>query len=162
MSVFGSGGDSGREAQGRGPVRDNNLSIVAPGMTIVGELTTDGVVKVEGAIEGCVRAGQQVVVAKGGKVTGDVHSREAIIGGNVVGGIYADERVEIQRGSVINGDIEAQRIVVQEGAEVNGHVRMGRPTRAARHAASQAAERKPQRQTAPTREPAAPVGAPRP
>lgn len=135
MSMFASGGDQPRESPKRGPMRENNLSIVAHGTRVVGELVTEGVVKVEGIIEGSIRARQQVVVAKGGKVEGDIHTREAVIGGAVSGGIYADERVEVQRGSVVNGDITTQRIMVQEGAEVNGQVRMGVPDRAASEAA---------------------------
>lgn len=127
MTMFSSSPENPRSSRGRDPVGDNSLSIVAPGMHIVGELTTDGVVKVEGTVEGSIRAEQQILVAKGGTVEGDLYTREAIIGGKVVGAIYADERVEVQRGSVINGDLTAQRIVVQEGGEVNGHVRMGRP-----------------------------------
>lgn len=127
MAMFSSGGDQPRESSKRGPVGDNNLSIVAHGTRIVGELTTEGVVKVEGIVEGSLRAHQQVLVAKGGKVEGDIYTREAVIGGSVTGEIHADERVEVQRGSVVNGDITTQRMVVQEGAEVNGQVRMGRP-----------------------------------
>jgi cytoskeletal protein CcmA (bactofilin family) len=76
-------------------------------------------------VEGTIRAQQQIVIARGGSVAGDLHTREAIVGGRVTGAIFADDRVEVQRGSVVNGDITAQRIMVQEGGEVNGHVRMG-------------------------------------
>lgn len=135
-------------------MRDNNLSVVAPGMRIVGELTTDGVVKVEGKIEGNIRARQQILVAKGGIVEGDLHTREAIVGGKVVGSIFAQERVEVQRGSAVNGDITAQRILVQEGGEVNGHLRIGRPSESQRAAETQ----RPAQSATSAREAAAPVG----
>jgi cytoskeletal protein CcmA (bactofilin family) len=96
-------------------------------MRVEGELQTDGVVKIEGTVVGSVRAQQQVLVAKGGVVEGDVHTREAILGGEVHGSILAYERVEVQASSVVHGDITTQRIVVHEGGEVNGHVRMGDP-----------------------------------
>ena len=92
-----------------------------------GELVTDGVVKIEGTVVGTVRAGQQVLVAKGGIVEGDIHTREAVLGGEVRGTILAHERVEVQATSVVHGDIGTQRIVVHEGGEVNGHVKMGDP-----------------------------------
>lgn len=154
MAIFSSGRERARPAQGRGPVRDNNLSVVAPGMRIVGELTTDGVVKVEGKIEGNIRARQQILVAKGGIVEGDLHTREAIVGGKVVGSIFAQERVEVQRGSAVNGDITAQRILVQEGGEVNGHLRIGRPSESQRAAETQ----RPVQSSTSAREAAAPVG----
>lgn len=110
-----------------GPQREPGLSVIAPGMRVEGELHTDGVVKIEGTVVGSVRAEQQVLVAKGGVVEGDIHTREAILGGEVRGSILAHERVEVQASSVVHGDITTQRIVVHEGGEVNGHVRMGDP-----------------------------------
>jgi cytoskeletal protein CcmA (bactofilin family) len=103
------------------------LSVIAAGTTITGELSSDGTVKVEGIVVGSVRAERQVLVAKGGRIDGDVYTREAIVGGEVRGAILADDRVEVQATSVIQGDITTQRIVVQEGGEVNGHVKMTNP-----------------------------------
>ncbi|HEX4600429.1 MAG TPA: polymer-forming cytoskeletal protein [Gemmatimonadales bacterium] len=104
---------------------ESGLSIIGTGMRVVGDITADGVVKIEGTVVGTVRAGRQVLVGKGGEVEGDVISREAIIGGEVRGSIRADERVEIQSTCVVHGDIAAKRLLVQEGGEINGVVRMG-------------------------------------
>jgi len=101
------------------------LSIIGTGMRVVGDITAEGVVKVEGTVVGTVRAGRQVLVAKGGTVEGDVMAREAIIGGEVRGSIHADERVEIQTASVVHGDIATRRLLVHEGGEINGVIRMG-------------------------------------
>jgi len=110
-----------------GPAREAALSVIAPGTRIVGELTSDGVVKVEGTVVGSVRADRQVLVAKGGIIEGDVFTRDAVVGGEIHGAILADDRVEVQASSIIQGDITTLRIVIHEGGEVNGHVRMGNP-----------------------------------
>src|SRR5213080_4163236 len=107
------------------PVPTTVLSIIGTGMRVVGDITADGVVKIEGTVVGTVRAARQVLVGKGGEVEGDVISREAIIGGEVRGSIRADERIEIQSTSVVHGDVVAKRLLVQEGGEINGVVRMG-------------------------------------
>jgi cytoskeletal protein CcmA (bactofilin family) len=109
---------------GQGAV-EAGLSIIGTGMRVVGDITADGVVKVEGTVVGTVHAGRQVLVAKGGVVEGDVMAREAIIGGEVRGSINAEERVEIQNASVVHGDIATRRLLVQEGGEINGVIRMG-------------------------------------
>ena len=101
------------------------LSIIGAGMRVVGDITADGVVKIEGTVVGTVRAGRQVLVAKGGEVEGDIVTREAIIGGEVRGTVLAEERVEIQTTSVVHGDITSRRLLVHEGGEINGVVRMG-------------------------------------
>lgn len=130
MAMFTSGGGSPAPTPNprpSGKEREPGLSIIASGMRISGELDTNGVVKVEGAVSGRIRAEGQVLVATGGLVEGDIMTREAIIGGEVRGAIFADERVEVQSSCSINGDITTQRIVVQEGGEVNGKIRMSNP-----------------------------------
>ncbi len=128
MAMFAGGGDGDKSGTQRSAVgKEPGLSIVAVGMRVVGELDTNGVVKVEGTVQGSIRAERQVLVAKGGLVEGDIFTREALIGGEVKGGIFADERVEVQASSAIEGDITTQRIVVQEGGEVNGRVQMANP-----------------------------------
>ena len=103
---------------------DGALSIIASGTVISGDVKTDGTVKVEGEVLGNVVAGQQVLLARGSRVKGDVQTREAVIGGLVEGAIRAAERVEIQATAIVQGDITTQRIVIAEGGQVNGGLEM--------------------------------------
>ena len=103
---------------------DGGLSIIASGTVITGDVRTEGTVKVEGEILGNVQAGQQVLLARGSRVRGDVQTREAVIGGLVEGSIRAGERVEIQATAIVQGDITTQRIVIAEGGQVNGGLEM--------------------------------------
>jgi len=100
MAVFSEKGASGNTGSTREGVP--GLSIIGAGMRVVGDISADGVVKIEGSVSGTVRAAKQVLVARGGEVEGDVVSREAIIGGEVRGAIYAEERVELQSTSVVH------------------------------------------------------------
>src|SRR6266508_788954 len=59
------------------PETETGLSIIGTGMRVVGDVTAEGVVKIEGTVVGTVRAGRQVLVAKGGEVEGDVITRVA-------------------------------------------------------------------------------------
>lgn len=103
---------------------DGALSIIASGTVVSGDVKTDGTVKIEGEVLGNVHAGQQVLLARGSRVKGDVQTREAVIGGLVEGAIRATERVEIQATAVVQGDITTQRIVIAEGGQVNGGLEM--------------------------------------
>lgn len=104
---------------------EGGLSIIGAGMTIIGDVETDGVVKVEGRVKGSVRAAQQILLAPGGMVEGNLETREAIIGGEVRGTVRAEDRVEIQASSMIQGDIITARIAILEGGQVNGEIKMG-------------------------------------
>ena len=100
------------------------FSIIASDMTVVGDLETEGVVRIEGRVRGTVRVGQQVLVATGAVIEGDLHTQEAVIAGQVSGAIYAKDRVELQASAVVSGDILTPRIAIVEGARVTGEVKM--------------------------------------
>ena len=114
-----------KAGQPRGPAAPTGaLSIIGAGMTVRGDLDANGVVKIEGTVDGNVRAASQVLVARGGSVQGDVDTTEAVVGGTVSGAIRARDRVEIQSGASVNGDITTRRIAVAEGGTLNGLIRM--------------------------------------
>lgn len=101
------------------------ISIIGPGMKIVGDCETDGTIRVEGLVEGSVKAGKAVVVGKDGKVDGTVETQDAVISGTVAGTVTAESRLELQATARIEGDIYARRMQLEEGALVNGQVHMG-------------------------------------
>lgn len=115
---------SGKGEKQPEPAPGGGLSVIAPGMTVRGDIDSDGTVKVEGVVEGQVQARNQVLVAKGGTVQGDIDARESIVGGTVQGSIRATERVEVQAGATVRGDITTRRIAVAEGGNLNGAIKM--------------------------------------
>lgn len=125
MGLFGAK-TSGETATAQGKdAAAGSLSIIAAGMTVRGDIESNGIVKVEGAVDGHVHARHQVLVARGGIVHGDIDAREAIVGGMVNGSIRVAERVEVQSGATVVGDITTRRIAVAEGGVLNGQIRMG-------------------------------------
>ena len=123
--------DQGKELKRR---RTDQIpfSIIASDMTVIGDLETEGVVRIEGRVRGTVRVGSQVLVAQGAVIEGDLHTQEAVIAGQVSGAIHASERVELQASAMVSGDILTPRISIVEGGRVTGEVKMdtkmeGRP-----------------------------------
>ena len=127
MAIFSSGETQGVSDMQTRSGQDRALSIIGNDLTVIGELRTDGVVKIDGVVEGDIKAAHQVLISKEGAVQGDIQTREAIIGGKVTGSICAEERVEVQSSAVVHGDITTKRILVHEGGEVNGNIHMGDP-----------------------------------
>jgi cytoskeletal protein CcmA (bactofilin family) len=108
--------------------RDNVISIIGPGMRVIGDCDTDGTLRIEGTVEGTVRAGKAVVIGKDGVVKGDVVTQDAIIGGRVTGSVVAESRLELQATCVVDGEIRARRIKLDEGGLLNGTVQTGEVT----------------------------------
>jgi hypothetical protein len=51
------------------------FSIIASDMTVVGDLETEGVVRIEGRVKGAVRVGSQILVTQGAVIEGDLHTQ---------------------------------------------------------------------------------------
>lgn len=101
------------------------ISIIGPGMTIVGDCETEGTVRIEGLVKGTVKAGKAVVIGKQGRVVGDVITQDAVVSGHVTGTLVAESRLELQATCQIDGEVRTRRMQLEEGAVLNGTVQMG-------------------------------------
>jgi len=113
-----------RDRAGNGAPLESVISIIGPGMKLVGDCETDGTIRIEGVVEGSIRAGKAVVVGKDGKVHGDIKTQDAVISGSVVGSVSAESRLELQATARIDGEVRARRMQLEEGAILNGTVEM--------------------------------------
>jgi len=118
-----------REISGAPP--ETVISIIGPGMKVVGDCLTDGTVRVEGTVEGSVKAGKAVVIGRQGFVKGDVHTQDAVVSGKVSGTLVAESRLELQATCQIDGEVRTRRMQLEEGAVLNGTVHMSETRRAA-------------------------------
>ncbi len=133
---------------------DAAISLIAPGMKIVGDCETDGTIRVEGKVEGTLRAGKSVVVGRSGEVVGDIVTQDCVISGRVSGNITAESRLELQTTCDIQGEIRSRRVQLDEGARFNGQLHMDE-SRTSRVVMPSGAEAKPARPAAPAPQPAA-------
>lgn len=114
-----------KESNGAPAAHESVVSIIGPGMRVVGNCETEGTLRIEGIVEGTVRAGKAVVIGKDGRIEGDILTQDAIVGGNVKGTVVAESRLELQATCVIEGEIRARRIKLDEGGQVRGNVYVG-------------------------------------
>ncbi len=117
------------------------VSIVGAGMSITGNVTVDGGVRIEGRLEGNVTASKAVVLGPDAVVNGDITAQDAMIGGRVRGAINTTGRLELHATCDVEGGITAPRFKMDEGGRVSGQVRIGRAAEKA--APSVAAREKP-------------------
>lgn len=116
-----------REQRTETPARDLNdvVSVIGPGMEIVGDIKCDGTVRVEGRVEGSIKATKSVVVGKGGTVKGDIETQDVVVAGGVTGTVLGASRVELQETCRVEGDIRSRRVKLDEGGRVEGRLHMG-------------------------------------
>ena len=101
-------------------------SVIGPGTRINGDVESSGSVRVDGRVDGTIRAGKTVAVGSGGEVFGDVITQDAVIGGHVHGTVVAEGRLELQSSAVVEGEIQtrAERLKIEEGARFDGRISM--------------------------------------
>jgi cytoskeletal protein CcmA (bactofilin family) len=98
-------------------------------MRVVGDVTGDEDVVVNGRVEGKIRVDRKVVVSADAEVEGDIQAKSVVVGGRVHGQVTASERAELLPSGRVQGNVHAPRIVMAEGAQIQGRVVM--PTDAA-------------------------------
>lgn len=105
---------------------DSAISIIGAGMKVVGDIVTEGIVRVEGQVEGTIRAGTAVVLGQAGSIEGNLFTEDAVIGGRVSGSIVASNRLELQSTCRVDGEIRtrAEHLKLEEGARFAGQVHM--------------------------------------
>ena len=99
-------------------------TVIGPGLSIEGELTSQEEVVVHGTVRGTLTSNDSVSVGSGGVVEADVRAASLSVAGNVTGNVSANERVDIQAGGRLIGDVKASRLTIADGASFKGNVDM--------------------------------------
>jgi cytoskeletal protein CcmA (bactofilin family) len=107
---------------GLDPAIREALSVVGPGVKVVGDVHCAGVLKIEGQLEGSLYGARQLLLGRRGVVIGNIEAEDVVIGGTVYGNVEASNRVEVQAESIVNGDIRTRTLAFAEGGRVNGCV----------------------------------------
>ena len=104
-------------------------TVIGARVKLVGDLSGDEDILINGRVEGKIRVDRKVVVSPGAEIEGDVQAKSVVIGGRVNGQVLASDRAELLPSGRVQGNVHAPRIVMAEGAQIQGRVVM--PTDAA-------------------------------
>ena len=99
----------------------SSACVIGPKIKIVGELSGDEDVLLEGQLEGEIRITRDLRVGAGGVVKAKVAAQSIIVSGEIVGDCEASGRVELQSTGKLTGNIRAPKIVIAEGAMFRGN-----------------------------------------
>jgi cytoskeletal protein CcmA (bactofilin family) len=106
-------------------VPDATVSVIAPDLSVRGDLIAKGEVRVHGRVEGNI-ACDTLLVAKGAEVLGDVVAKSARLCGTSTGKVAA-ETVFVTKTAKVVGDIHHASVSIEHGAQVEGRlVRLSR------------------------------------
>ena len=93
-------------------------TVIAKGLTIVGSVTAEGLVEVNGQIDGELHC-TSLIIARGAHVTGIVVAERVVVDGKVEGPIQGKEVILKSQAHVV-GDIHHHSLGIESGAFFDG------------------------------------------
>src|SRR5207245_2479946 len=96
-------------------------ALIDEGSEIEGKYTFQGTVMLNGKFSGEIASSDSLIIGEKGSVNATVRAGIVLINGEVIGNVFATERVELRGTARVYGDIEAPVIVVEEGVLFAGH-----------------------------------------
>lgn len=100
-------------------------NMIGPGTKIVGNIETNGDIRIDGNIEGNVNSKGKVVVGANGFVKGEVVCSNAEISGTLNGKMAVNELLSLKSSSKVSGDIKSGKLSIEPGAIFSGTCTMG-------------------------------------
>ena len=98
---------------------------IGASIVVRGEMIAQEDVLIAGRVEGKIRIdGHRVTVAPGAQVVAEIHAREVVVAGQVLGNVVASERVDLRETADIEGDVVTPALRMADGATFRGKVDM--------------------------------------
>jgi len=104
-------------------VPDTIETLIGPTANFVGDLKSDGGVRIEGVLEGSLETAGNLAIEGKARVLGDVIAHNVSIAGTMKGNITAN-RVEVLSTGKVWGDISVSSFLLDDGGFIQGHIDM--------------------------------------
>jgi len=103
-----------------GYMEDDNITLLARGVEMKGEIRVEGTVRIDGRLHGEVHTKGQVIVGEDGLVTGTIHAGTLICSGRIKANVTATERVQLLQPGVLIGEVHCPVFSMEEGGKFQG------------------------------------------
>ena len=100
------------------------LNTFAQDTKIIGDIESDGDIRMDGAMEGKLNCKGRVVIGPEAHIKGTIYARNAEILGNVEGEINVIDLLTLKSTAVITGDLLMGKFSVEPGARFTGNCKM--------------------------------------
>ena len=101
-----------------------SVTIISEGTKIIGDLKSNGDIRVDGTIEGNIIASGKLLIGTAGMVKGNIDCNRSEISGTVTGKIIVKELLSLKETAKISGEIITNKLSIEPGAEFNGTCKM--------------------------------------
>ena len=102
-----------------------SVNLIGAGTIIVGDVTTNGDIRIDGSLTGSITVKGKLVVGLSGYVEGEAMCLNADVSGTIKGKIAVSELLTLKASAKLTGDIITNKIAVEPGATFSGTCSMG-------------------------------------
>lgn len=104
-----------------------STTIIAKGVTMSGKLHGEGIIQVEGTVDGEIDLTGAVIVKETGLIKGPVTADTIRVAGCVEGDVVARDHMFLEKSGTLSGDVTTISLVVEDGGRLNGSASMPSP-----------------------------------
>lgn len=108
-----------------GYMDEGNITLLAKGVELKGEIKVEGTVRIDGRLDGDVHTKGEVIVGEEGVVKGTITAGSLISSGRIKANVTATERVQLLKTAILIGEVHSPIMVMEEGAKFQGVSDMG-------------------------------------
>jgi len=102
------------------------FNILGQGTKIVGEIISNGDIRIDGNLKGNITTKGKLVIGNTGIVIGNISCKNSDISGKVEGKVIVEELLALKSTSEVQGDIVTSKLSIEPGALLNGTCNMNR------------------------------------
>jgi cytoskeletal protein CcmA (bactofilin family) len=104
---------------------DDNITLLAKGVVLTGEIRVEGTVRIDGRLDGEIQTKGQVIIGEDGLVQGTIMAGTVISSGRIKAKVTATEQVQLLKTATLIGEVHTPVLIVEEGAKMQGVTDMG-------------------------------------
>ncbi|HSA61665.1 MAG TPA: polymer-forming cytoskeletal protein [Nitrospiraceae bacterium] len=108
-----------------GYMDDGNITLLAKGVELKGEIKVDGTVRIDGRLEGDVQTKGEVIVGEDGVVKGTISAGTLISSGRIKATVTTTGRVQLLKTAILIGEVHSPVMSIEDGAKFQGVSDMG-------------------------------------
>ncbi len=98
----------------------NSHNTITNGTEIIGDINSNGDVRLDGFLKGNLKTKGKVVIGPTGKVTGTINCKNSDVFGLVEGKVFVSELLSLKSTAILKGDIITNKLAIEPGCKFTG------------------------------------------
>ncbi|MCR4822517.1 MAG: polymer-forming cytoskeletal protein [Treponema sp.] len=96
-------------------------TIIGLGSAVSGDVHANGFIRVDGDIDGNLESTGNIIIGDKARINGNINALSIVIGGIVLGDIYAPNGIKLLSTSAVVGNIATRKLEIEENVVFHGH-----------------------------------------